>query len=165
MFNTLHTSALSIQPSEVCGSNFCRTCLARADSSFSLSRRVIHVFSPMQITLSIVSIVFRLMKSYPFLPCLIHGRGRVLGPCRVPRFRGEAAFAASLVPYPVRPVFHHTVSLCGRFPAAGLCFCPQYMSVRDLSVAPVTHRHPQAASGRIYFLCYRFTVSDCYRLA
>lgn len=47
-----------------------------------------------------------------------------------------------------------------RFSRSGrLWFFLQYMSVRDLSVAPVTHRHPQAASGRIYPLCYRFTVS------
>ena len=30
---------------------------------------------------------------------------------------------------------------------------------RSVSLSPVTHRHPQAASGRIYPLCYRFTVS------
>lgn len=145
MFSSRHTSALSIQPSEFCGSNFCRTCLARADNSLSLSRSAVHVFSPMQITLSIVSIVFRLMKSYPFLPYLIYGRGRVLYLCRVPGFRGEAINTASLVPYPVRPVFHHTVSLCGRFPAAGLCFGPQYSPIRaghTVLLSPVTHRPP-----------------------
>ena len=62
MFSRRHTSALSIHPSEVCGSNFCRTCTARADNSFSLSRRAVHVFSPIQITFSIFSIVFRLMN-------------------------------------------------------------------------------------------------------
>lgn len=45
MFNTRHTSALSIYPSEVCGSNRRRTCKARADNSFSRSRRTVHVFS------------------------------------------------------------------------------------------------------------------------
>ena len=129
MFSSRHTSALSIQPSEVCGSNLRCTCPARADNAVSRSRMFIHVFSPMQITFSIVSIVFRLMKSYQFLPCLIYGRGRVLYLCRVPGFRGEAINTASLVPYLVRPVFHHTVSFCGRFTAAGLCFYPQYMSV------------------------------------
>ena len=67
MFSSRHTSALSIQPSEVCGSNLRCTCPARADSSFSRSRMFIHVFSPIQITFSIVSIVFRLINRFLYM--------------------------------------------------------------------------------------------------
>ena len=146
MFSTRHTSALSIHPSEVCESNFSRTCTAREDNSFNRSRRVIHVFSPMQITLSIVSIVFRLLNRFLYMDRSLLIRPLSGAPCFswfVTRFRNTIRFSRS----------------------DRLWFFLQYMSVRDLSVAPVTHRHPQAASGRIYSLCYGFIVSDCYRLA
>lgn len=165
MFSRRHTSALSIHPSEVCGSNFCRTCTARADNSFSLSRRAVHVFSPIQITCSIVLIVFQLIIGFNaprFLPHLIYSREWIapfiLFPAS-PFVRRFAGFSFSVGRF-TRPVSGapclSLVSLCGRFPAVGLCFCPQYISVTSRLYRFAIRCHRQSLIVR----CCPFPLQD-----
>lgn len=152
MFSRRHASALSIHPSEVCGSNFCRTCIAREDNSFSRSRSTVHVFSPIQITCSIVLIVFQLIIGFNasrFLPHLnIYSR----------------EWIAPFILFPASPSVRRFASFpfsVGRFtrPVSGapgfsslhvlvIVFCPQYISVTSRPYFLIVPCHSQALTGR-----------------